>query len=115
VDHVGVGEPINGDAIFNGAMDNAAGVASLLEIAKEAKNSPDKPKRSILFLIVTGEEKGLLGFFPALRREGKRAKRPCLEVRPASSSVPLLRRDHHPRPLRYPGQRFLNQRAGFLV
>ncbi len=61
VDHVGVGNPINGDSIFNGAMDNAAGVASLLEIAKEAKTSSDRPKRSILFVIVTGEEKGLLG------------------------------------------------------
>lgn len=61
VDHLGVGNPINGDAIFNGAMDNAAGVASLLEIAKEAKESGKHAKRSILFVIVTGEEKGLLG------------------------------------------------------
>jgi Zn-dependent M28 family amino/carboxypeptidase len=61
VDHLGVGNPIHGDSIFNGAMDNAAGVASLLEIAKEAKENGNPPKRSLLFVIVTGEEKGLLG------------------------------------------------------
>ncbi|MBV8072734.1 MAG: M20/M25/M40 family metallo-hydrolase [Acidobacteriaceae bacterium] len=61
VDHLGVGNPIHGDAIFNGAMDNASGVASLLEIAKEANESGNRPKRSILFVVVTGEEKGLLG------------------------------------------------------
>lgn len=61
VDHLGVGKPIHGDSIFNGAMDNAAGVASLLEIAKEAKESGNAPKRSLLFVVVTGEEKGLLG------------------------------------------------------
>jgi Zn-dependent M28 family amino/carboxypeptidase len=61
LDHVGVGEPIDGDRIYNGAMDNAAGVASLLEIARMMKESGAKPKRSIVFLAVTGEEKGLQG------------------------------------------------------
>jgi Zn-dependent M28 family amino/carboxypeptidase len=61
VDHVGVGEPINGDAIYNGAMDNASGTAALLEIAASLKAQPEKIRRSILFVFVTAEEKGLLG------------------------------------------------------
>jgi hypothetical protein len=61
LDHLGVGEKINGDAIFNGAMDDASGVASEIEIARALKTSKIKTKRSILFLAVTGEEKGLLG------------------------------------------------------
>ena len=60
IDHIGVGQPINGDRIYNGAMDNAAGAATLIELAKMAAAGP-KPKRSILFVAVTGEEKGLLG------------------------------------------------------
>jgi hypothetical protein len=61
IDHLGVGKPINGDAIFNGAMDNAAGVATILDIAAHLKESGAKTKRSILFVAVTGEEKGDLG------------------------------------------------------
>ena len=61
IDHLGVGVPINGDAIYNGAMDNASGVASLLEIADHLKEAHVKTKRSILLVAVTGEEKGLLG------------------------------------------------------
>ena len=61
LDHVGVGEPINGDKIYNGAMDDASGVASLIEIANMMKAQKSKPKRSVIFLTVTGEEKGLLG------------------------------------------------------
>jgi len=61
IDHLGIGEPINGDKIYNGAMDNASGDAVLLDVAAAIKNSEDKPKRSLLFLFVTGEEKGLLG------------------------------------------------------
>jgi Zn-dependent M28 family amino/carboxypeptidase len=61
LDHLGVGEPIDGDRIFNGAMDNAAGVSALLDIAGILKSGRPKPKRSILFVIVTAEEKGLLG------------------------------------------------------
>ena len=60
LDHLGIGRPVNGDSIYNGAMDNAAGVASLLEIAKAVAAGP-RPKRSILFLALTGEEEGLLG------------------------------------------------------
>lgn len=61
LDHVGIGEPVNGDPIYNGAMDNASGAASLIEIARAMKESGASPRRSILFLAVTGEEKGLLG------------------------------------------------------
>jgi Zn-dependent M28 family amino/carboxypeptidase len=61
LDHIGVGRPINGDAVYNGAMDNASGVASLLDVAALLQESGVKPRRSVLFVAVTGEEKGLLG------------------------------------------------------
>jgi Zn-dependent M28 family amino/carboxypeptidase len=61
LDHVGVGEPINGDRIYNGAMDNASGIAAILEVAASLHDSGAKPARSILFVAVTGEEKGELG------------------------------------------------------
>jgi Zn-dependent M28 family amino/carboxypeptidase len=59
LDHVGVGAPVNGDRIYNGAMDNASGIATLLEAASEIAKK--RPKRPVLFLAVTAEEKGLLG------------------------------------------------------
>jgi hypothetical protein len=61
LDHLGIGRPVNGDAIYNGAMDDASGVASILEIARILKESNVKPRRSLIFLAVTGEEKGELG------------------------------------------------------
>lgn len=61
IDHLGIGEPINGDRIYNGAMDNGSGSAALLDVAASLKKSPEKLKRSLLFVFVTGEEKGLLG------------------------------------------------------
>jgi Zn-dependent M28 family amino/carboxypeptidase len=61
VDHLGIGAPINGDALYNGAMDNASGAAVLLDVAASLKKAPEKLKRPVLFLFVTGEEKGLLG------------------------------------------------------
>jgi Zn-dependent M28 family amino/carboxypeptidase len=60
-DHLGVGAPVNGDKIYNGALDNASGVAALLEIARAFTLVEPKPKRSVLFLMVTAEEQGLLG------------------------------------------------------
>ena len=60
-DHLGVGEPVDGDVIYNGAVDNAVGVAGLLEVAKAFTKLPERPKRSVLFLAVTAEEQGLLG------------------------------------------------------
>jgi len=61
LDHLGIGEPINGDKIYNGAMDNASGSAMLLDLAAAMHASKAQPKRSILFLFVIAEEKGLLG------------------------------------------------------
>lgn len=60
-DHLGIGEVVDGDSIYNGAIDNATGVAALFEIAKALKNAEVKPERTILFLTVTAEEQGLLG------------------------------------------------------
>jgi Zn-dependent M28 family amino/carboxypeptidase len=60
-DHLGVGAPVNGDKIYNGALDNASGVGTVLEIAKAFTQIQPPPKRSILFLMVTAEEQGLLG------------------------------------------------------
>jgi hypothetical protein len=61
LDHVGVGQPIDGDAIFNGAMDNASGVATLIETAAVLGEAGKRFKRPVVFLAVTAEEKGLLG------------------------------------------------------
>jgi Zn-dependent M28 family amino/carboxypeptidase len=61
LDHLGIGEPINGDKIYNGAMDNASGSALVLDIAGRLHASGLKTKRSLLFLFLTAEEKGLLG------------------------------------------------------
>jgi len=59
-DHVGIGNPVEGDAIYNGAADNASGTAAMLEIARAMAAGPT-PRRSTLFIAVTGEEEGLLG------------------------------------------------------
>jgi hypothetical protein len=61
LDHLGVGRAINGDNIYNGAMDNASGIASVIETARLLKASGLRTKRSVLFLAVTAEEKGELG------------------------------------------------------
>jgi Zn-dependent M28 family amino/carboxypeptidase len=61
LDHIGVGNPVNGDRIYNGAMDNASGIATLLEVARQLSAAAPRPKRSVLFVAVTGEEHGLLG------------------------------------------------------
>jgi Zn-dependent M28 family amino/carboxypeptidase len=60
-DHLGIGVPINGDKIYNGAVDNATGCGMVLDIARLWAALPQKPKRSTLFLFVTAEEAGLLG------------------------------------------------------
>lgn len=66
LDHIGISEAkpddkSDTDRINNGALDNAAGIATMLEVARAMAQSPDKPRRSIIFLVSTGEEKGLLG------------------------------------------------------
>lgn len=60
-DHFGIGEPVKGDSIYNGAVDNATGTAGLLALATAFTRLAQKPERSVLFLSVTGEEQGLLG------------------------------------------------------
>jgi Zn-dependent M28 family amino/carboxypeptidase len=80
IDHIGTGEPIDGDRINNGAMDNASGSAVLLDVAASLKKSQQKLKRSLLFVFVTAEEKGLLGseYFTA---------RPTVDVRSMVANI----------------------------
>ncbi len=59
-DHVGIGQPVDGDSIYNGADDDASGVVAVLEIARALASGP-KPRRTVIFLLSTGEEMGLLG------------------------------------------------------
>jgi len=61
LDHLGIGEPVNGDKVYNGAIDNASGSALLLDIASNLKKQQTRLRRSVLFVFVTAEEKGLLG------------------------------------------------------
>lgn len=61
LDHLGTGSPVEGDSIYNGMYDNALGVAVTLEIARALASLPAPPRRSIVFVAVTGEEHGLLG------------------------------------------------------
>ncbi|MCD2325159.1 M20/M25/M40 family metallo-hydrolase [Sphingomonas sp. IC-56] len=75
LDHVGVGQAVNGDKIYNGAMDNAAGIATILEVARRFQADGVKPRRSILFVALTAEEKGLVGSsyfaaYPTVPRQG---------------------------------------------
>lgn len=60
-DHLGIGPQMHGDTIYNGVLDNAIGVGAVLEIARILTKNNERPKRSIIFLFTTGEEKGLLG------------------------------------------------------
>ncbi len=60
-DHLGKGEAINGDSIYNGAVDNATGTAALLALAEAFKKAKKQPERSIMFIALTAEEQGLLG------------------------------------------------------
>ena len=61
VDHLGLCPPVNGDNVCHGALDNASGTSTLLEIARAYSSLPKPPRRSVLFVFVTGEEMGLLG------------------------------------------------------
>ncbi|MFZ4622372.1 MAG: M28 family peptidase, partial [Bacteroidota bacterium] len=60
-DHLGIGIPVEGDSIYNGVFDNASGVAALLEIARVFSLPEHRPKRSVLFIFLTGEERGFIG------------------------------------------------------
>ncbi len=61
LDHVGTGVPVNGDTIYNGMYDNAMGTSLLIEAARAFAAMPEPPRRSILFIALTGEERGLVG------------------------------------------------------
>lgn len=80
LDHLGIGKPIEGDSIYNGAHDNASGTASVLGIAKIYSQIKVKPKRSILFVLMTGEEMGDLG-------SGYFAKHPTVPVKSLVADV----------------------------
>jgi len=60
-DHLGIGEPVNGDSIYNGANDDGSGTVSVIEIASALSAMKRKPKRSIVFIAWSGEEQGLYG------------------------------------------------------
>lgn len=62
-DHLGVGEPVNGDRIYNGALDNGSGCGMLLEMARAWAALPQKPRRSAIFMAAAAEEAGLRGSF----------------------------------------------------
>jgi Zn-dependent M28 family amino/carboxypeptidase len=59
-DHVGIGEPVNGDSIYNGADDDASGVVAVLLAARDLAKGP-RPRRTVIFILSTGEEQGILG------------------------------------------------------
>jgi hypothetical protein len=61
LDGLGINDPVGGDSIYNGAYDNASGIAILLEVAKALARLPKAPRRSVLFLVLTGEEEGMQG------------------------------------------------------
>ena len=61
LDHLGFGRPVNGDSLYNGAMDNASGIATLIQTAAAFHDRHVTPRRSVIFLAVTGEEEGELG------------------------------------------------------
>lgn len=68
LDHIGRGAAVDGDDIYNGALDNASGVAVMLETARALAASPVKPRRSVLFVALTAEERGLLGAYRFVAR-----------------------------------------------
>lgn len=70
LDHVGIGAPVDGDRIYNGAYDNALGTAIMLEAAHMAVEAGEAPRRPLLFVAVTAEEKGLLGATHFARQPG---------------------------------------------
>lgn len=82
LDGLGIGKPVNGDTIYNGTFDNAVGVASLLDAAEQLARPAARPRRSILFAVVTAEEKGLLGsrYF---------AKRPTVPIKSIVANINL--------------------------
>jgi hypothetical protein len=93
LDHLGVGTPVDGDSIMNGALDNAAGVATLLEVVRLAKEGSWRGRRSLVLLACTAEEKGLLGsrYFAARPTRAAGALKGDLNVDMLLPIVPLKR------------------------
>ncbi len=91
IDHLGIREPVNGDRIYNGAVDNASGVAALLDIADALKREGAKPKRSVLFTFFTAEEGGKLGstYFTAHPTVDRRSMVANLNIDGIQAIVPL--------------------------
>lgn len=91
IDHLGVGTPVNGDRIYNGAIDNASGVAALLEIAAALKKEGIRPRRSVLFTFFTAEEGGNLGsrYFTAHPTVNRRSIVADINIDGIQATVPL--------------------------
>jgi Zn-dependent M28 family amino/carboxypeptidase len=91
IDHLGVREPVNGDRIYNGAVDNASGVAALLDIADALKREAVRPRRSVLFTFFTAEEEGKLGseYFTAYPTVDHRSMVADLNIDGIQAIVPL--------------------------
>jgi hypothetical protein len=87
LDHVGIGTAVDGDAIYNGAFDNALGVGALIETARALASLPQRPPRSVVFTFVTAEEKGLVGSDYFAANPPAAAGRPIANV---NMDMPLL-------------------------
>ena len=102
-DHLGIGPAVNGDSIYNGAVDNATGCAMIIEMARAWAALEHKPKRSALFMAVTAEEAGLLGseyyaehpVIPARQDSAESEFRRLLSVRPHQGCFRHRRRTNH--------------------
>jgi Zn-dependent M28 family amino/carboxypeptidase len=93
LDHLGVGAPANGDSIYNGAMDNAGGVATLLEVARALAAPERRPARSVIFVCVTGEERGMLGSYAYAMRPAAGAASPIANLN-VDMVLPIVPLDH---------------------
>ena len=80
LDHTGLGSPVEGDTIYNGAYDNAMGSAIVLELARAFAGAPERPRRSVIFVLLTAEEQGLVGSDYFARYPGKAAGRMVANV-----------------------------------
>ena len=91
IDHLGIGTPVNGDRIYNGAIDNASGVAALLEIAAALKKEGIRPRRSVLFTFFTAEEGGKFGsrFFTAHPTVKRKSIVADINIDEIQATVPL--------------------------
>ena len=92
LDHLGIGAPVNGDSIYNGAVDNALGIAMILAAAEELAAGP-RPARPVLFAALTAEEKGLLGAQHLARNPPARVERFAANINVDMPIMPAAVRD----------------------